>query len=115
MVCYAAIGFSVAFGVSGQLLMKWAAMQSLGHIITWIALLQLILALAVYSLGVFCWIFALRYIRLSVAYSLSSMNYIGILFGSYYWFGEQITLLQLVGALCIFIGVALVVLRSSER
>src|ERR1700674_116613 len=103
-IYYAALYSSIGFGVAGQLLMKWAALGTVGSASVWTSLPNLIVALAVYSLGVLNWIFALRGVRLSVAYSLSSLNYVGILFGSYYWFGEQIGGMRIVGVLLIFTG-----------
>jgi multidrug transporter EmrE-like cation transporter len=114
-IYYAALYASIGFGVAGQLLMKWAALGTVGSASAWTSLPNLIVALGVYSLGVLNWIFALRGVRLSVAYSLSSLNYVGILFGSYYWFGEQIGGMRIVGVLLIFTGVVLVVLRAPRR
>jgi multidrug transporter EmrE-like cation transporter len=111
-IYYVALYASIAFGIAGQLLMKWAALGTIGGASAWTSLPPLILALGVYSLGVLNWIVALRGVRLSVAYSLSSLNYVGILFGSYYWFGEQIGALRIVGVLLIFTGVVLVVVRA---
>src|SRR5882724_2420596 len=78
-IYYVALYASIAFGVAGQLLMKWAALGTIGGTSAWISLPPLILALGIYSLGVLNWIVALRGVRLSVAYSLSSLNYVGIL------------------------------------
>ena len=114
-IYYVALYLSIGFGVAGQLLMKWAALGTVGSASAWTNLPNLIVALGVYSLGVLNWIFALRGVRLSVAYSLSSLNYVGILFGSYYWFGEQIGGMRIVGVLLIFTGVVLVVLRAPRR
>ncbi len=94
--------------------MKGVALQTIGDAAIWSALLQLFAALFVYSVGVLCWIFSLRNIRLSVAYSLSSLNYVGILLGSYYLFGEHISVARMAGVIFIFIGVILVVLKPSR-
>ena len=98
------------------MLMKWAALGTAGmNASVWATLPQLILALGVYSVGVLNWIFALRGVSLNIAYSTSSLNYVGILLGSYYWFDEQISVLRIVAVSLIFLGVVLVVLPPSRR
>lgn len=114
-IYYVALCASIAFGIAGQLLMKWAALGTTADVPVWTALPQLTLALGVYSFGVINWIFALRGVKLSVAYSLSSLNYVGILFGSNYWFGEQISNLRIVGVSLIFLGVMCIVLGSAAQ
>jgi multidrug transporter EmrE-like cation transporter len=107
-----ALFLSILFGVAGQLLMKWAALRTVapkGDSSVWSLMQPLAFALAVYSLGIANWIVALRRLSLSTAYPLTSLNYIGILIGSYYWFGERITLGRGLGVTLIFLGVLLVV------
>jgi multidrug transporter EmrE-like cation transporter len=111
-VHYAALCLSIFFGVTGQLLMKWAALGTTANASALAFVPQVTLALAVYALGVVNWMFALRVIKLSVAYSLSSLNYIGILFGARYWFDERIDMPRIVGVSLIFLGVVLVVARG---
>lgn len=112
-LAYVALSLSLAFGISGQLLMKAAALEAGGSGFDGEALLKSLLALFVYGLGVLNWIFALRAVKLSVAYPLSSLNYVGIFLGSFYLFGEQITAPRLFGVALIFVGVLLVVLRAD--
>nr|WP_229548607.1 EamA family transporter [Nostoc sp. CHAB 5836] len=83
-------------------------------IFTWIFIQQLVLSISVYCLGVVNWILALRSVKLSVAYPLTSLNYVGILFGSYYFFNEVITLTRIAGVITIFIGVLLVVIPLKK-
>jgi multidrug transporter EmrE-like cation transporter len=104
------LALSIMFGVAGQLLLKWVAVHVIGTSFGWLYLLQLGAALVVYSLGVVNWIFALRHLRLSVAYPVTSLSYVGILWGSYYWFGEEITVTRGMGVGLIFLGVLLVVM-----
>ena len=74
-----------------------------------------LLALGVYGLGVINWIAALRSVNLGVAYSLSSLNYVGIFLGSYFLFDESITAARLIGVGLIFFGVLLIVLGARHR
>ncbi len=112
---YFALCVSISFGVAGQLLMKWAALGTTGDVSAWDSLPQLALALGVYSFGVLNWIIALRGVKLSVAYSLSSLNYVGILLGSHYWFGEKISDLRIFGVSIIFLGVMCIVSGSDAQ
>ena len=100
---------SVALGVVGQLLMKLAALRSIGAPISLSGIGVLILALAIYSLGILCWMVALRGLALGVAYPVTSLSYVGILWGSWYWFAESISALRVLGVTLIFAGVLLVV------
>ena len=86
-------------------------------LLSWSFLQQLVLALSVYTFGVVNWVFALRFVKLSVAYPLTSLNYVGILLGSYYFFNEAVTPGRIVGVFLVFIGVLLVVLpvKSNSR
>jgi multidrug transporter EmrE-like cation transporter len=110
LISYLTLFLSIAFGIVGQLLMKHTMSSKTEQLFTWTFIQQLVLALSVYSLGIVNWIFALRTVKLSIAYPLTSLNYVGILLGSYYFFDEKITLIRVVGVVLIFIGVLLVAL-----
>jgi drug/metabolite transporter (DMT)-like permease len=114
LVSSIALVASIAFGIAGQLLMKSTMSTNPETFLTGTWLFQLIFALSVYSCGVASWVIALRYFKLSIAYPLTSLNYIGILVGSYYFFHEQITFTRIVGVLLIFIGVLLVVVPFKQ-
>ena len=108
---YLHLAASIGLGVAGQLLMKLAALNSAQSPHGLFSLATL-LALGVYGLGVINWIMALRSVNLGVAYSLSSLNYVGIFLGSYFLFDETITAGRLIGVGLIFFGVLLIVLRA---
>lgn len=110
LISYLTLFLSIAFGIVGQLLMKHTMSNKTEQLFTWTFIQQLVLALSVYSLGIVNWIFALRTVKLSIAYPLTSLNYVGILLGSYYFFDEKITSIRVVGVVLIFIGVLLVAL-----
>lgn len=114
---FVALTLSIAFGIAGQLLLKWTAVHVLGAHWNFTSALQLGAALLIYSLGVLNWVLALRHLRLSVAYPVTSVSYVGILWGSYHWFGEAISLYRSLGVALIFFGVLLVVvgLRHGEQ
>lgn len=114
-ISYLALFTSITFGIAGQLLMKHTMNYQAGEAVTGSFVQQLVLALTVYSLGIVNWIFALKSVKLSIAYPLSSLNYIGILLGSYYFFGENITFIRVVGVCLIFTGVLLVALSVKNH
>ena len=115
LISYLTLFLSIAFGIVGQLLMKHTMSNKTEQLFTWTFIQQLVLALSVYSLGIVNWIFALRTVKLSIAYPLTSLNYVGILLGSYYFFDEKITLIRVIGVVLIFLGVLLVALPIKNR
>ncbi len=114
ILSYGTLFASIGFGIVGQLLMK-RTMSSSTVGFNWTFTQQLILALTVYSLGIVNWILALRVVKLSIAYPLTSLNYVGILFGSYYLFDEKITPIRIAGVVLIFLGVLLVALPIQKK
>ena len=115
LISYVTLFASIAFSIVGQLLMKHTMSNTAEGFFTQSFIQQLALAIITYSLGVMNWVVALRFIKLSVAYPLTSLNYVGILLGSYYFFHEEITLMRVVGVALIFIGVLFVVIPVKNR
>ncbi|MHC5742462.1 MAG: EamA family transporter [Nostoc sp.] len=109
IIPYIILFVSILLSICGQLLMKNAMLYTNEGVFTWGFLQKLSLAITVYCLGIVNWILALRSVKLSIAYPLTSLNYVGILFGSYYFFNEVITSTRIVGVITIFLGVLLVV------
>ncbi len=112
-LAFLALMASIVFGIIGQLMMKSAAMEGAGRGVGSLVSIKTVAALGVYALGVINWIVALRNVNLGVAYSLSSLNYVGIFLGSYFFFGEAISAQKLIGVALIFFGVMLIVIRSN--
>ncbi|MEH2287065.1 EamA family transporter [Nostoc sp.] len=109
IIPYIILFISILFSICGQLLMKDTMSHTDEGVFTWEFIQKLTLAITVYCLGIVNWILALRSVKLSIAYPLTSLNYVGILFGSYYFFHEVITLTRIAGVITIFLGVLLVV------
>lgn len=114
LISYTTLFVSILFSIAGQLLMKRTMSNTAEGFFAWSFLHQLVLAISIYSIGIANWIIALRFVKLSVAYPLTSLNYVGILLGSYYFFDEKLTLTRIVGVLFIFIGVLFVVLPVKK-
>jgi len=114
IIPYIILFISILFSISGQLLMKHTMSHTNEGLFTWVFIQQLTLAVSVYCLGIVNWILALRSVKLSIAYPLTSLNYVGILFGSHYFFNEVITLTRIAGVITIFLGVLLVVIPLKK-
>jgi multidrug transporter EmrE-like cation transporter len=114
IIPYIILLISILFSISGQLLMKHTMSHTGEGLFTWVFIQELALAVSVYCLGIVNWIVALRYVKLSIAYPLTSLNYVGILLGSYYFFKEVITLTRITGVITIFLGVLLVAIPLKK-
>jgi multidrug transporter EmrE-like cation transporter len=114
IIPYLILFISILFSISGQLLMKHTMSHTHEGVFTWEFIQKLTLAISVYCLGIVNWILALRTVKLSIAYPLTSLNYVGILFGSHYFFSEEITLTRIAGVITIFMGVLLVVIPLKK-
>lgn len=117
LVSYTTLFASILFGTIGQLLMKSAMSNPTKEIFTLSFFLPIGFALSIYCIGVVNWILTLRFLKLSVAYPLTSLNYVGIILGSYYFFDEKITLIRIFGIFLVFVGILFVVIpfRHTKR
>ncbi len=114
IIPYIILFVSILFSISGQLLMKYTMTHTIEGLFDWAFIQKLALAVTIYCLGIVNWILALKSVKLSIAYPLTSLNYVGILFGSYYFFNEVITLTRIAGVITIFVGVLLVVIPLKK-
>lgn len=67
----------------------------------------IIFGLITYTISVSLWLLVLSRVSVSVAYPLSSISYIFAAIAAYYCFGEQLSLLQVLGIFTIIFGVYL--------
>jgi multidrug transporter EmrE-like cation transporter len=115
---YLAIALSIAFTISGQLLLK-RGMGVLGQLtIKDLALKAItspwvIIGLGVYVCGVVCWTIALSQRDLSFVYPFSSLSYAGIMLGSYFLFKERISRVRLLGIGVIIVGLLIISLSGT--
>lgn len=113
-----AILISVFLAVVGQLLLKMGMLRvgkfslnisSLVHQYSRILLNPFVIAgLVGFFISMLVWLYVLSRMELSFAYPFVALNYVLILFGSYFLFKETITPLRVVGVVVIIIGVYLV-------
>lgn len=109
---------SVLGGALGQILLK-KGMSSMGPLtlttsqtisIVWKMATNpyVIFGLGIYVLGTVFWLSALSRVDLSYAYPFASLSYVIMLMASWWLFGENITLLRIIGSIIIIIGVILI-------
>lgn len=109
---------SVLLNTAAQLLLK-GGMNRIGEVtFSWTNLFPItlqiasnpliILGMAFYVLSVFVWLAVLSKVEVSVAYPIVSLGYITTAIAAYYLFGEQLTLLRILGIGVIMLGVYLV-------
>ena len=113
-----AILISVFLAVVGQLLLKMGMLRvgkfslnisTLVHQYIRILLNPFIIAgIAGFFISMLIWLYVLSRMELSFAYPFVALNYVLILFGSYFLFRETITLHKIIGVVVIIIGVYLV-------
>ncbi len=113
-----AIFVSVALAVVGQLLLKMGMLRvgkfsfnisTLVHQYARILLNPFVIAgLFGFFVSMLIWLYVLSRMELSFVYPFVALNYVLILFGSYFLFKETITPLKIVGVVVIIIGVYLV-------
>jgi len=115
---FVAIFVSIFLAVVGQLLLK-IGMLRIGKfsfnvstlVPQYIKILLnpfVIAGLVGFFISMLIWLYVLSRMELSFAYPFVALNYVLILFGSYFLFRETITPLKIVGVVVIIIGVYLV-------
>lgn len=113
-----AIFVSVSLAVVGQLLLKMGMLRvgkfsfnisTLVHQYARILLNPFVIAgLFGFFVSMLIWLYVLSRMELSFVYPFVALNYVLILFGSYFLFKETITPFKIVGVVVIIIGVFLV-------
>ncbi len=113
-----AIFISILLAVVGQLLLKMGMLRigkfsfdisTLVHQYIKIFLNPLVIAgLFGFFLSMLIWLYVLSRMELSFAYPFVALNYVLILFGSYFLLKEAITPMKVIGVVVIVIGVYLV-------
>jgi drug/metabolite transporter (DMT)-like permease len=113
---------SVVGGAAGQVMLK-KGMNSLGPLTLtagqFFGILgrmaanpYVVFGLGIYVLGTLFWLLALSRVELSFAYPFASLSYVLMLIASWQLFGENITLMRVLGTLVICAGVILVSLSA---
>ncbi len=114
MKSYMLVIVSVVLGVLGQLFMKMGMTQlgdlgSPGIMVIFQIVFQpwVFAGLLSYGIAMLVWVAVLANLDLSYAYPLLSSGYVLVAFGSWWMFGDQISLIRWSGILVISLGVGL--------
>lgn len=119
MKTFILIALPIAFGISGQLLLKTGLAQ-IGHFSVsfgfsfFLQILKILtnpyvfLGFMCYALSSIVWIVTISRLPLSFAYPMLSINYIGVLLGSKYLLGEEVNMYRWAGVVIICFGVAFI-------
>jgi multidrug transporter EmrE-like cation transporter len=110
--------FGVLLNASAQLLLK-AGMERIGQFaFSWSNALPIgmqvaanpyvLIGLACYVISVMVWLLVLSRIDVSVAYPMVSLGYVVNALIAYYWLGEELSFLRILGIVIILFGVFLV-------
>ncbi|SEN84127.1 EamA family transporter [Paenibacillus sp. OV219] len=105
--------------VTGQFLWKYGLMQrekpfeSIRTILELLFSPYIIGGLFIYGCATVLWLFIVSRVDLSLAYPIQSLAYIISIFGAYYFFGESLSALKIVGCLLILAGVACIGLSGK--
>ena len=106
---------SLLFGVSGQLLLKFAVDEVHTHPDVWHSYFWILCGLGVYAIGIGSWMLCLSYLDLSYAYPFTGLNYVMVLGASWLLFHEEPSFQRIVGVLVICLGVALIPSQSGRN
>lgn len=68
-------------------------------------------ALTFFGISTLTWVKILTEMKISVAYPILSISYILTAIGAYYFFGERLTALNLVGIFLVMIGVSIISIK----
>lgn len=69
---------------------------------------QLLIGFIFYGIGAIVMIIAFKFGSLSVLHPMMSMGYVIALFIGYFWLGEAITVMKVIGIIFILIGITLI-------
>lgn len=114
--------FTIAIlGASGQLMMKMGANNSLAKlpaitsintvldtVFIFLKNYYILGSITIYGFGFFLWIFTLTKFNLSQAFPVVAIVYVLVLFSSWFFLKEDITITRMIGSIVIMIGVILV-------
>jgi multidrug transporter EmrE-like cation transporter len=118
MFLFALILFGVLLNAGAQLLLK-AGMSQIGHFefslanalpvgFKVMASPPILSGLCLYAISVVVWLLVLSRVQVSYAYPMLSIGYIVNALAAYYFFGEPLTSLRMLGIFIIIAGVYLV-------
>lgn len=109
-LAYTAIVLVVVLNSASQVLLKFAAQGGpRSHVLfAWLFNPFFVGALACLGVSFLAWSFALRYVPLSRAHPLCALAYVLTPAAGIYYFGERVSLVYLLGIVCICFGISII-------
>ena len=100
------------FGVSAQLLLKFATLEVQAYPQAWLPYVWILAGLGVYAVGTGFWMLCLGYLELSYAYPFTGLTYV-LVFGASWWlFHDAVSWQRVAGILLVCLGVGLIVQKA---
>lgn len=120
---FTSLSISIIFSVLGQLLLKFGMIRGnqlemncsiIGYLI-FFSNFHVLLGLSLYALGSLFWLFSLSKIDLSLAYPLTSVQYVLGFLGAWYFLAENINVIRVCGLVVICLGVGIMALEGVRH
>lgn len=94
---------SIILNASAQVFMKKTALAGIkpSQLLT---NLNLYTAMSLYAVSILLWLVALKDLKLSIAYPLQSLGYVLVTLLSVHFFGEKVSIINIIGISLIFLG-----------
>jgi len=113
---YLQIGINIILMSVGQLFFKQSAIfvnsnSSLNIITRYLFNPWFYGAIFFFGLSTLLWVYILTMMKISVAYPILSISYILTAVGAFYFFGERLSLINIIGIFLIMCGVSLVSIK----
>ena len=108
MIVWGLLFLSVAVAVGAQTLLKLGA--GAHSISDQLVNVNTIFGLILYGFAALAYIITLRSLPLSIALPCTAISYVGVAFVGYYYFGDTLTVLHVVGISVICLGVVILAL-----
>lgn len=113
---YFLIGFNLLLMTSGQLFFKKAAFfvndnPNLSFVLKYLHNPWFYCAVAFFGLSTLVWVQILTNVKLSIAYPTLSITYILVAIGAFFFFGEKMIPVNILGLLLVMLGVSLISIK----
>ncbi len=101
--------FCALLGAAGQILFKIASNKFSFNPLMWITNFPLIMAVFLYGLSAILFVWSLKYGDVSIIYPIFATSYVWVCFFAYWYLGEPLSELKVIGTLMIILGIFLIV------
>lgn len=100
--------FCALLGATGQIFFKLASGKFTFNPLTWFTNFHLIMGVLLYGLSAVLFVWSLKYGEISVIYPIFATTYIWVSLFAYFYLGESISELKIIGIIFIILGIFLI-------